>query len=359
MRILQVVPNLHYGDAVGNDIITMDGILKEAGFRTGIYAHQIDKRIFLDSVHSFSSLEIKSDDVLILHEATAHGMNEWVKGQKCRKIMVYHNITPPHFFAPYDTAISDACTLGLGQVEGLKESFGMVLADSSFNRQNLIDIGYETDIKVLPILISFSDYDKTPDGQILSKYSDDGFTNILFVGRVAPNKCQQDVIAAFDAYQRNCNPKSRLFIVGSPCPEYYKNVLEEYVRQLGTNNVIFTGHTRFDEILAYYHLCDLFLCQSEHEGFCVPLVEAMYFHKPIVAYDSSAIGETLGGGGFLLKEKNPMETAAVMNRILTDDKLQQAIVSNQDERLEYFSYERIRDLFLKYMDEFMERAGIK
>ena len=236
----------------------------------------------------------------------------------------------------------------------MSDVFDMVFADSSFNKADLVDMGYKTDMKVLPILIPFSDYDKTPSSATIEKYSNDGYTNILFVGRIAPNKCQQDVIAAFDAYQKNYNQKSRLFIVGSPSPQSYQNMLMAYVKRLGTKNVIFTGHTKFDEILAYYKLSDLFLCQSEHEGFCVPLVEAMYFHKPIVAYDSSAIGETLGGGGFLMKNKNPLETAGVINRILNDENLRKKIVKNQDERLQDFKFEKIRDLFWKYMDDFLE-----
>ncbi len=273
--------------------------------------------------------------------------------------MIYHNITPPNFFDGYDVNAFENCKYGLEQAKSLKDSFDAVFADSSFNKADLVKMGYKNDIKVLPILIPFSDYDKTPNAATIEKYSNDGYKNILFVGRIAPNKSQEDVIAAFDAYQKNYNPKSRLFIVGTPCPQLYQEKLVFYAKNLKTKNVIFTGHTKFDEILAYYKLSDLFLCQSEHEGFCVPLTEAMYFHKPIVAYDSTAIAETLGGAGFLLKEKNPLETAGVMNRILTDESLRNMIIQNQDERLKDFRFEKIRDLFWSYMDEFLEKNWSK
>ena len=124
---------------------------------------------------------------------------------------------------------------------------------------------------------------------------------------------------------------------------------------MGVRDVHFTGHIKFDEILAYYRLADLFLCQSEHEGFCVPLVEAMSFGIPVVAYDSSAIAETLGDSSFLLKEKNPAETAAVMHRILTDPELRQTILADEQERLADFQYEKTRATFWEYMDGILGR----
>lgn len=115
----------------------------------------------------------------------------------------------------------------------------------------------------------------------MEHYKDDGYTNFIFVGRVAPNKKQEDVIRAFYCYKKYCNPKSRLFIVGSyNGMERYYHRLRRYVGALELDNVVFTGHIPFAQILAYYHLADLFLCMSDHEGFCVPLVEAMYFNLP-------------------------------------------------------------------------------
>ena len=358
MKIIQILPSLTYGDAVGNDTIAIDSIIKEKGFKTHIYADNIGNRISKDIVSNFSSIcSLKTEDIIISHVAISSFINDWIKNQDCRKVMVYHNITPPDFFSNINSLCYEACKRGYDEVESLKDTFDMVLADSAYNRQNLINMGYTCPIHVLPILIPFDDYKKTPSNETISKYKDDGFTNIIFVGRIAPNKCQQDIISAFDEYQKYFNEKSRLFIVGNSAGfENYETQLKEYTAKLGTKNVIFTGHIKFDDILAYYHLSDLFLCQSEHEGFCVPLVEAMFFNKPIVAYDSSAIGWTLGGSGFLMKEKNPLETAAVMNRILTDSELKETILANQRERLGDFQYDKVKALFWKYMDDFIGNA---
>ncbi len=355
MKIIQVVPTLAFGDAVGNDVIALKKIILDKGYKTEIYASNIDNRVPAKIARPISDLKnLKNDDIIISHVSISSDFNLWIKEQKCRKVMVYHNITPPHFFRQYSLELQDLCTCGYEEVKDLKDSFDMVLADSEFNRQNLQDMGYKCPINVFPILIPFDDYKKSPSERVISEYKGDGFTNIIFVGRITPNKCQQDVIAAFHEYQTHFNQKSRLFIVGNGYGfENYEQRLKDYAAELGTKNIVFTGHIKFDEILAYYHLSDLFLCQSEHEGFCVPLVEAMFFNKPIIAYDSSAIGWTLGGSGFLMKEKNPLETAAVMNRILTDESLKQTVLENQQERLKDFQYDRIKTLFWTYMEEFI------
>ena len=129
----------------------------------------------------------------------------------------------------------------------------------------------------------------------------------------------------------------------------------KYVKALGlSDDVIFTGHIKFSEILAYYHIADAFLCMSEHEGLCVPLVESMFFGVPIIAYNTSAIGETLGGSGILLDDNDPVFTAAVMDRLLTDDKLRESVIEGQRKRLEYFSYERLSNIFETKLKAFID-----
>ena len=205
-------------------------------------------------------------------------------------------------------------------------------------------MGYECPIDVCPILIPFEDYDREPDQKVLGKYQGDGWTNLLFVGRITPNKKQEDVIRAFYYYHRDYNPKSRLILVGNDIGmENYRYQLENYARALGLNDlVIFPGHISFAAILAYYHLADVFVCMSEHEGFGVPLVEAMYFNVPIVAYASSAIPETLGKGGILLDSKDPQLAAAAVNRIVQDQALREALHQEQQKKLQNYSCENVK-----------------
>jgi glycosyltransferase involved in cell wall biosynthesis len=182
----------------------------------------------------------------------------------------------------------------------------------------------------------------------------DGRHNILFVGRISPNKKQEDVIRAFCCYRKEYDPESRLILIGSAgSMENYLEALKDYVRQLGLEeSVVFPGHIRFAEILAYYRTADVFLCMSEHEGFCVPLVEAMYFGVPIAAYAAAAVPDTLGNGGLLLDSKEPAYAAAAMDRIIRDEGLRALIRKGQEAVLARFSRAETE----KQMKECLERA---
>lgn len=357
MKILQILPTISYGDAVGNDTIALYHTLKKMGYDTAIYAQNIDARVKHADVRPVAELpSLKETDVILYHLSTGTNLNYELEKLSGRKIVVYHNVTPPHFFEGYSDTSKELCTQGREGAKYLAGCAEYCLADSSYNKQELEEMGYECPIDVLPILIPFDDYKKKPSKKILNRYDEEGYTNILFTGRIAPNKKQEDVIEAFYYYNKYINPKSRLFIVGSyGGMEKYYYELKTYAEKLGLNNVIFTGHIKFDEILAYYKVADLFLCMSEHEGFCVPLVEAMFFDIPVVAYDSSAIGDTLGGSGFLLKEKKAKETAAVMHRVLSDKKLKEDILYNQRLRLKDFDHDVIEQMFMQYLKDFLKK----
>ncbi len=357
MRIVQLLPTLSFGDAIGNDTIALRGAIRDMGFDTDIYAENIDKRLPAGSGQSIEKLKgLKSDDIILYHKSTGTDLTFKIDNFKCRRIMVYHNITPPEFFRPYSTAATALTEYGYKGVEFLRDKVEYCLADSGYNRGELLKMGYKCPIDVRPILIRFEDYKQAPDEETLKKYKD-GKTNLVFVGRIAPNKKQEDVIRAFYCYKR-INPESRLILVGSYSGmENYYNRLVKYAAALGlSDDVVFTGHIKFSAILAFYRAADVFVCMSQHEGFCVPLVEAMFFDVPIVAYDTSAISDTLGGSGFLIDDNDPVFTAAVIDRIVRDKALREEIISGQRRRLEDFSYEHIRDIFDKQLRDFISRG---
>ena len=217
-------------------------------------------------------------------------------------------------------------------------------------------MGYTCPIDVCPILIPFADYEQAPDEAFLEKYRD-GKKNWLFVGRIVPNKKAEDVIRAFAVYHRDYEPESRLLLIGSTGNvKLYDQALENYIRALGLEDaVVMPGHVAFDEILAGYHAADVFVCMSEHEGFCVPVVEAMLFEKPILAYDAGAVGSTLGGGGILLKEKDALLAAGCIDRLATDDFLRESLLQGQKIQIEKFSYEKVKTQFLEYLEQFLNR----
>ena len=354
MKIVQLLPTMSFGDAIGNDTLAIRDFILEQGYETGIYAEGIDPRLPTGTALPYDKMPaLKRDDILIYHASTGSALNTKLMSMGGRKVMIYHNITPPHFFEPYSSTATALTRRGYREIRGLAESIEHCMADSAYNREDLRKMGYRCPIDVCPILIPFEDYQKEPDEEILQEYQGDGWTNLLFVGRIAPNKCQQDVIRAFYAYQKLHNPKSRLFLVGSSGGmEKYENQLRDYVKLLGIEDkVIFPGHIKFSAILAYYRLADVFVCMSEHEGFCVPVVEAMYFRKPIVAYASSAIPETMGKGGLLLYSKDPLIAAEAINRVIVDSNLRDYILSRQEEELKRFQYDAVKAKFIECLNK--------
>jgi glycosyltransferase involved in cell wall biosynthesis len=182
---------------------------------------------------------------------------------------------------------------------------------------------------VLPVIPDFSRLDLPPD-RLVAQQFDDSWTNILFVGRVIPNKKIEDLIRFFHAYHTAFNPRSRLLIVGENSMfERYLAALTHLVEDLDLAQVHFVGHVSDEELIAYYEIADLFLCASEHEGFCVPLVEAFYKQIPVLAYASTAVPSTMDGAGVLFEGRAPLHVAALMDAIVSDPSRQEAIVDGQ------------------------------
>lgn len=361
MKVIQMLPSLNYGDATGNDVLALRDLIQEMGYETQIYAKRIDDRLPEGTAILFEHLlELSDDDVIICHTGGGSSLNARLPELNGQKIMIYHNITPPEFFRPYSDFRTEILEKGYRLVQNLSDKLDYCIADSEFNKGELLRMGFTCPIDVCPILIPFSDYETPPNEQVLRKYRGDGCTNLLFVGRIAPNKRQENVIRAFHYYHTNYNPRSRLFLVGSSERnlEKYNELLSQYVQELDlSDSVIFTGHTRFDEMLAYYRLADVFVCMSEHEGFCVPLVEAMYFDVPIVAYNSSAVPYTLGGSGILLESNAPEFAAGKIHEIVTDHALREELLYRQKQRLDDFTYENVSKRFRTLLANFIRTKG--
>jgi glycosyltransferase involved in cell wall biosynthesis len=182
---------------------------------------------------------------------------------------------------------------------------------------------------VLPIVLDLSLYERPPSPVVRRLY-DDGRTNVLFVGRIIPNKRIEDLIRSFAFFQAQVQPQSRLLLVGDHRGfERYLARLQQLARELRVDEVVFTGQVDDDELYAYYRLADVFLCLSEHEGFGVPLQEAMLFGLPVIAYDAGAVRETLRGGGLLLRDKRPEVVAEVLDRVTHGGDLRRAVTESQ------------------------------
>ncbi len=355
MRMIQLLPTLSYGDGVGNDTLAIDRIIKELGYETKIYAENIDSRIGKGLAEKVEKMpRPDQNDRILYHLSTGTALNEKLKDLPGKKLIIYHNITPAHFFKEYSRISYDLCESGRSAISQLRETADYCWADSGYNRQELLENGYSCNIDVIPVVIPFVDYNREPDKTILKKYNDD-WVNLVFVGRISPNKKQEDIIKTFFYYKNFINAKARLFLVGSYSgTERYYDRLCRYIKELKLSDVYITGHIKFQEILSYYHLADVFLCMSEHEGFCIPLLEAMHFKIPIVAYAYTGVSETLADAGLTLKEKDCKVAAEMIRMILENNDLRNAIIEQQNKRLEDFSYEKTKEKIVRCLKGFME-----
>lgn len=360
MKIIQLIPTLAYGDAIGNHTIALKSLIEKLGFETGIFAESIVPPLDQKTALTISQMpKLSEDDIILYHLSTGTNLNYKLAEFQCKKIVIYHNVTPPEFFERFSKFYYDINVQAIEGVNFLADKIDYCLTDSHFNRQDLVEKGYQCPIDVVPILIPFHDYNRRPKRKILSKYADDR-VNIITTGRIVPNKKIEDVIAAFSHYKKNINERSRLILIGAYKENdlYYK-ALMRYIEQLELKDVIFTGHVSFEELLAFYRLADIYLCMSEHEGFCVPLIESMFFQIPIIAYDKAAVGETLGGSGILVKDKEPVYIAKLIDYVMRRNDLYQDIVYNQNIRLKDFEHAKIEQQLITYLEKFILREHKK
>ena len=225
----------------------------------------------------------------------------------------------------------------------------LALGDSEYNRLELASLGFEA-TGVLPVVPDFSHLTGSANYMHAATFDDD-WVNVLFVGRTIPNKRFEDVIRWFHAYKRWFNPRSRLLFVGSHSGfERYLTMLNALIARLGTADVHFVGHVTNEELVAYYEIADVFLCASEHEGFCVPLVEAFHMGVPVIAYAASAVPATMDGGGVLVTDKDPVHVAALINQVITDGELQDRIIDSQDAALGRFAAKDFGATLLSFVD---------
>lgn len=344
MRVIQLCETLSYGDGISNHALLMQEALSQAGYKTETYSNGIDKNVPAGIAKLYSNkLKVKPDDIILLEFGLAGRVAREIEKYKCRKILYYHNITPARFFTGFNNRLAIDIIQGYRLVRRWAQEgiFDAVWTCSQFNRDDLLAQGYPKEIITClpgPLMLLPAE-EQHPNPQIAETYGD-GRTNILFVGRISPHKKQADIIRAFAYYQRHIDDRARLFLIGSGNDEPYGQAIKKYIEQIDAQNIIFPGHLTDEEVLALYQCADVFLCMSEHEGFCAPLIEAMHFGVPIIAYAAAAVPETLGGTGILLHEKDPMLIAKWIEQLVCNETLRERIIKDQRERERFFDQRR-------------------
>ncbi|MGU3471609.1 glycosyltransferase family 4 protein [Paenibacillus sp. D51F] len=344
MVINQLLPTISYGDAVSNSAINMMNTLNDMGIKSKIYAENIHPKM---KKFAYDAHLCPKDESVIYHLSTGSHLAYKIPEFTKEKILFYHNITPANFFNGYSGIAEKLSFEGREQLEFLSTCVDYAFGASQYNCQELIQLGLK-DSQVLPLIINYDDYNNQPNHRLLSELKHNKGNNILFVGRIAPNKKQEDIIKTFYYYNKYIDNDSKLYLIGSyQGMERYYEELKRLINDLNlTDDVLISGHIGFSDILSYYKAADLFLCMSEHEGFCVPIVEAMYFEIPIIAFESTAVTTTLGNGGFICKDKDHLAIAELMDIYLKDKAVKNRINKNQKKRLDDLSKDNTIKLFM-------------
>ncbi|MBD1905967.1 glycosyltransferase [Funiculus sociatus GB2-A5] len=349
-EIHQLLPNLAYGDAISNHALAIRNYLRSCGYKSDIFVKYVDERV-AHEVTVFQPKWISPQAGLIYHHSIGSELTEYAIAHPSSKCLIYHNITPAEFFLPYRPEFAKILEKGRAELKQLAQHFPMSVGVSTYNTAELVASGFHV-AGVLPIAIDPRKWDLPADGALMRQLQD-GKANLLFVGRMAPNKRQDHLLEAF-AHYLTMDREARLIVVG--CGEiqdpYYCHIINTIHRLGLTNYVILPGQVNDAQLLAFYRTAHLFWSMSEHEGFCVPLVEAMWFDVPVLAYKNTAVPETLGEAGVMFSSKEDLvQVAALAKLLVRDEILRSKVIKAQRSRREYFTQitvnERLNSLILK------------
>ena len=340
MRIAQLTENLMAADAISDNVLALHAALRQGGFEPLLFAaHDLlhPEGIRVGRAGDMDR-ELRPTDLLLYQYSIGSPLTDWFLQQRCRKAIVYQNITPPEYLQPYDASLADAARLGREKLAAMVDAVDFAFASSEYSAGELRALGYG-DVTVLPVLLDFDRCAVEPDAA-LTKRLRDGKKNILFVGRKAPNKCIEDLLLSADYYRTASGRDCRLVLCGDDSMGAYCAKLRALMESLSVE-VLWLGRVSQRELNACYRESHLFLCMSEHEGFCVPLVESMAHDLPVLAYEAAAVPETLGGSGICFTRKDLPALAAVMDSLLYDEKLRASVIAGQRQRLNTFTPRRV------------------
>lgn len=335
VAIYQLVAGFRRGDAISNESLLMRFHFRKWGFSSEIAcsAHSVSPSdggevITLEALRA----RVKPEDIAILHLSIGCEANDVFPLLQCRRVILYHNITPSHFFERIDSTAASLLARGRSQAMALSTSAEINLADSAYNASELRAMGYANP-NVLPLLIDLKGAHQDASPVYASRY-EDGALNVLFVGRIAPNKRHDELLRVFHDLQHYVEPFSRLIIAGSYSgAEAYHTLLLGQANALELKRVVFTGTLSQADLNACYRAATVFLCMSEHEGFCAPLLEAMHHNLPVLAIGDAAVPETMDGAGILFRERNYPLIAETIAEVAHNPALRQSILEGQRKRL--------------------------
>jgi glycosyltransferase involved in cell wall biosynthesis len=353
-RIDQVIPSLASRDAIGGHVVQLRDLLRSRGFESDIfYGNATPDR--LDYGFPVSRLGDRSstDRVLLYQLSIGSGVADIFRDRGERKFVNYHNITPADLLEAWIPAVGEEVRWGRAQLRDLAPITEFAIADSMYNERELQAAGYRSTTTV-PLLLDLDGFAGSPDPTLAARLAGQragGGSELLFVGKVSPHKGQHDLVKALAAYRRLYDPQARLRLVGGAISDQYRAAVERFADELGLIDAVeIAGSVTHEELIAYYAAADVFVCLSNHEGFCVPLLEAMYHRVPIVAYTNTAVPETVATAGLVLPDKQPARVAAAIHRVVTDQNLRAALARAASERVASFALPRVQEGFASALE---------
>lgn len=351
MNVHQFATSLSYGDAISDEMLEIQSVLREQGHTSEIFIRFYEPRM-AKYIHDFREYKKFSspENVVIFHFSIGSPVSKMFFRIPDKKIMIYHNVTPYPYFLDYHRILTRECYKGRLEIKLFLDKVDLALGDSEYNRRELEQLGYRN-TGVLPLLLNLEKFE-TPGDPVVHRIYDNGKWTILFVGRVIPNKKFEDVIQVFNFYKKFFNANSQLILAGDyRGMERYYSALQDLIDRLDVQDVHFTGHTEFTALVSIFKLADVYLSMSEHEGFGVPLLEAFYNRIPVVAFRAGAVEETMNGGGILLARKDYLQTAALMDKLHNDKGFASEIVAGQIKALKKYSRKNVSRILMSHLEK--------
>jgi glycosyltransferase involved in cell wall biosynthesis len=357
-RVDQLLPRLAARDAIGAHVLHAQQTLRDAGIDSDVYAAEWDGDS-ADLVRPFDEYCDDSRSWLMYHASVGSHVGAWFSQRRSMKLVDYHNVTPHEYFDAWAPEISGLLVSGRHQLEDLAPFARGGIADSHYNELELRRAGCD-DTAVVPVMVDVARGASVVDERRRDELrSSKRGADWLFVGRVAPNKAQHELLMAFALYRQQFDPDARCWIVGGESSVHYRVALERFIADAGLQGAAsLAGSVGDAELGAYYDAADVFVCVSQHEGFCVPVLEAMAHGVPVVARASTAVPETVGDAGVLVPESAPRaEVAAAAWKVVSDAAVRDALVAAGHRRVEHFSLPRTRRRLLDALAPMLERGA--
>ncbi|HQY93216.1 glycosyltransferase [Caldilinea sp.] len=338
------------GDAITGQMLSIRQWLRDEGYTSDIFAASIHPALQGEVSDALRYRPKLGEAQVVYHHSIGSTVADQLRQQRARLLLIYHNVTPPEFFQQSDPGLAAQLQRGIDQLPLLCPHTALALGDSTYNTAALVEAGFPC-TGTLPLPLDAAQYQFADDPAVLATLAD-RTPLLLYVGRLAPNKRQDDLIKLLFMVRRIL-PEARLALVGSLWSPPYVRWLHDLVRSLGLQDaVIFAGHASQQAMVTYYRHADLYVSMSEHEGFGKPLVESMYFDLPVLAYASTGVPDTLGGAGVLFHEKNFEALAELADLLIHDQTLHAHILARQRARLHTFLMPAVRAQWQRYLENF-------